>query len=345
MRYAWLFFLVMSTALNLTSPQSVSASGTLLEVQGNDCYQFVLQKATFSPVPFTYAMTGTCDLVQTRLKIPTKVPYTATGTYDPRNGKATEDINVPAPTIQEPSRPYGRFFASMHCNADPWQDRNVKCDQVVASVNPPGTAYPPNAQGRYWRSMVDSIVDVIKGSGRPYTSSVNDAQAKAFKAQYESYLAAEQKAKQFRDAFATVAPTKPSPEKYLIVIKPAVLAPAFGQRFAAQTPVPIKLAPPKGWNVTGYMVNIQRKDAKGNWVAHATIPVSAAEAQSAAGYTKFGAGAPPAYLAVAGSWRLNAQASSPTKSEVSEWVEFIATPFFEQSSGGKSSTFKNPFGK
>ena len=70
------------------------------------------------------------------------------------------------------------------------------------------------------------------------------------------------------------------------------------------------------------MVNIQRRDAKGTWIAHTTIPVSAAAAQSAAGYTGFGNGAPPAFLVTPGIWRLNAQASSPNKSGVSDWVEF-----------------------
>jgi hypothetical protein len=111
-------------------------------------------------------------------------------------------------------------------------------------------------------------------------------------------------------------------------LHPNVRAPTAGQRFSAQSAVPIVLAPPQGWNVTSYTVNIQRREANGNWVLQTTLPVGAADAHSATGYTGFGAGGGtgpskyPALLTSQGSWRLNAQVSAPNQTGWSDWVEF-----------------------
>ena len=44
---------------------------------------------------------------------------------------------MPAPRIDEPSRPYGHFQATMHCSSDPWLNPNIKCDHIVPSVYAP----------------------------------------------------------------------------------------------------------------------------------------------------------------------------------------------------------------
>ena len=75
-------------------------------------------------------------------------------------------------------------------------------------------------------------------------------------------------------------------------------------------------------SVTGYMVRLERKDSNGQWLPHATLPVGAAQAESATGYTGFGAGAPPAFLSIPGAWRLSAQVTTPQPSGWSDWVEF-----------------------
>jgi hypothetical protein len=58
-------------------------------------------------------------------------------------------------------------------------------------------------------------------------------------------------------------------------------------------------------------------------VSHATLPVGAAQAESATGYTGFGAGAPPTFLSAPGVWRLSAQVTAPQQSGWSDWVEFV----------------------
>lgn len=124
----------------------------------------------------------------------------------------------------------------------------------------------------------------------------------------------------FQGAKLPSGPTGP----YTALLHPSVLEPKANQILPPQRPFPIKLAPPKGWTVTGYMVNIQRKEANGNWVDHVTMPVGAIDAHSPAGHTGFGSGAPPGGVMTAGRWRLNAQVSSPKQSGVSDCFEFSA---------------------
>jgi hypothetical protein len=134
------------------------------------------------------------------------------------------------------------------------------------------------------------------------------------------------------------------PISYLANLMPIIRSPTSGQRFYNQMVVPIKLAPPPQWpetsvdtktgavvrtvkSVSIYMVNIQRKNPQGAWVAQTTLPIGAAQAESANGYTGFGAGAPPGGITTPGVWRLNAQVSAPQQSGWSDWVEFnVMTP-------------------
>jgi hypothetical protein len=71
-----------------------------------------------------------------------------------------------------------------------------------------------------------------------------------------------------------------------------------------------------------YMVRLERKDSAGKWMTHATLPVGAVQAESAAGYTGFGAGTPPGGLTVPGTWRLSAQMTAPQQTGWSDWIEF-----------------------
>jgi hypothetical protein len=112
---------------------------------------------------------------------------------------------------------------------------------------------------------------------------------------------------------------------HLTAVAPRVVHPTAGQAFVERTPIPIKIAPPQNWNVVTARVQLQRKDGIGNWILHTNLPVGASYAHGA-GFQEFGAGAPPAFASVKGSWRLNAQASSPNQSGWSNWVEFTVTP-------------------
>lgn len=297
----------------------ISSCGTLLEVAPDVCGPGMPRKATFTPVRNTYEFAGVCDLVTTRRYLPTKIPWTAVGTYDPATGTTTEVITIPPPAISEPSRPYGEFRASLRCVSDPWLGlQNPQCVLFSALSNPPPTAFAPNEQGRYFRAVLNNILDTMKNTQRPFSSLyLTDNARKSANAQYQSYVAAQRKEQQILQGAAQSQGTS-----YSAALSPSVLSPTAGQRFYKQNPVPIKLAPPKGRAVASYLVNLQRKDAKGNWLAHATIPVGAAQAHAAGGYIGFGAGAPPVLLSVPGTWRISGQVSSPKQTGWSNWVEF-----------------------
>jgi hypothetical protein len=117
--------------------------------------------------------------------------------------------------------------------------------------------------------------------------------------------------------------TKPA-DSELITPAPMIVQPTPGQSFVERRPITIRIAPPQNWNVVSYLVQLQRKDGKGSWNLHTNLPVEASLAHGV-GYTEFGAGPPPGFSSVPGSWRLNAQATYPSKSAWSNWVEFTVT--------------------
>jgi hypothetical protein len=324
MRYLVLFNVALFVVLTGASPQHASAKGTPLIIADDVCTVPIPSAATFSTDLHKYTLTGTCNLVHTSLRLPIQVPYTAMNAYNPKTGETWEDINVPPPAINQPSRPYGRFQSKMRCNVDPWlnakiqyQDPNIKCDQIQTTATPPWSAYGPGRVGDYMKTLFYEF----QTYGQPRSSWMTEDNRTSLNAQYQSSLAAEKKAAQLRQG-ATVP--SGAVGAYTALIHPSVVTPTSGQIVYSRSAVSIKLAPPKGWTVTGYTINIQRRDANGTWVNHTTIPINAATAHSPSGYTGFGGGAPPAFLMLPGKWRLNAQASSPKMSGVSDWVEFNA---------------------
>jgi hypothetical protein len=183
---------------------------------------------------------------------------------------------------------------------------------------------PPFALGPY-------IVDSINYSKRPFTSNLAEQARNDLNRQYGAFQAkqkADIAAQQLRNKL-----TAPAQQQKVLIGQaafPSILSPAAGQRFYSQGAIPIKLVPPNGWNVTGYMVNIQRRDANGNWIVQTNIPVAAAEAQSPQGYMGFGAGGngptkSPALFTAPGTWGVRAQVSSPTQSGWTNLVEFVVT--------------------
>lgn len=190
-------FLFVAWALSVWStfapPNAANASGELVPGDDHGCYGDGPQNATFTSTRFTYVSAGYCTLARTRLNLDVTVHWTGVGNYDPRNGQTTEDIIVPAPRIDEPSRPYGHFQAAMHCARDPWLNPDMKCDHIAPTVYAPLDNTGPNAKG--WKQpypLSPIIMGTIQQTGRPYTATMSQDAVNKLNRQYGAYEAQQQ---------------------------------------------------------------------------------------------------------------------------------------------------------
>lgn len=310
------FFIV--GALCLLAPQLIFAAagpGSAFTGSISDYYDCKLNRgieANYTAVTSKYHMRGTCE-----------VPVPGSGSafiywdsqqgYSATNGKVIENItltgNPPLPSIR-----LGKMQVLTFCNSDPWINA-ASCNQQ------------PQVSGDFHmeqvRGLYHTMVSIVMNKRYPLTADfAYDRQPLIAKRNADLNAQAAALAEQERRnrELAAAAGQKPAPLP--VLMSPTVQSPTAGQRFLNQTPIPIKLAPPKSWNVSGYMVNLQRKNNSNQWIAHGAFPVGAVQAHSAGGYTGFGAGAPPTFLSAPGAWRINAQVSSPKQSGWSDWVEF-----------------------
>ena len=241
------------------------------------------------------------------------VPWNGQGAHHEGIGLTEETIFLNGTSPYRGQIHFTMICAGLRSEEDPWLTK-VKCGQFKIDV-----------QGEIatQKLLLDAIYQRVQSRGGPLTASFSydrnpllakrqtDLQAEVAKAEKEKRLA-EQKLQ--------AATQAPSP--YRAALSPIVRSPVAGQRFFKQAAVPIKLEAPGGLTIGGYLVKIERKDPKGNWVAQTTLPVGPVQAASPAGYTGFGAGTPPCCLTVPGAYRLSAQVSNPKPSGWSDWVEF-----------------------
>ena len=272
------------------------------------------------PHAASYPFGGTCTSAQVPKAL---ITYHIQGTWTPtapaNQPNASEIFTFTGYEPIYPGRGPGGQIIMVHtakCVQDPWITSNRNCSLYGASI--------PDDIRESW-SQVDTIMQLF-----PWTGDViPPADRSQLLAQYNKI-----------NGIVTTPPintgTAGIRQQTAIsqFVAPSILSPTAGQHLYAQMAIPIKLAPPKGWHVTSYMVDIQRQDASGNWVVQTNIPIAAAQAQSAQGYTEFGAGGSgptkyPQSLTSPGAWRLNAEVYSPTQSGWSDWVDFtvITSPF------------------
>lgn len=331
MKRAAFFSLALCLWFSLRFPSHVSASADFgAGPEPPTCMGSPPKTANFASLPYSYGFTGTCDLSITRLAFPFTVVWTGTGNYDPRNGQTYEQIVIPAPRIDEPSRLYGTFTVRMHCSADPWLTPSIRCDQIAPTVDAPLDKQAPNAQG--WKQpypLAPAILDAIRSNARPFSSIMRQDSFNALNAEYQAYLA-QRKAQEIYGA----GPAAIHPIGF-----PTILSPAAGQNFFAQTPIGIRLAPPSTASATSYLINIQIQTTTPparvgqppsvGWVN--VLPnqvVSAADAQSLQGWTGWGNPGPGRaanYYSAPGIYRLNAQITAPRQSGWSDWTMFTVT--------------------
>jgi hypothetical protein len=118
---------------------------------------------------------------------------------------------------------------------------------------------------------------------------------------------------------------KPAPT----VVAPVIIAPPANALYMQNNTVPIKILAPPGMTAVSFMVKLERTDSQGNWGLVTTLPVSAVDATSLAGYTGWGTsgnGRDPSRMAsLPGGYRISAQVFSPRQTGWSQPIEFIVT--------------------
>ncbi|NOS78717.1 MAG: hypothetical protein HOP35_12305 [Nitrospira sp.] len=306
------------------------------------CSQWSTPQGQFTSTMAQYNAAGSCT-TDGSLGATRTFPYTVKGSYS-RN-IAEEIIEILPPSSSEPSHPSGKWTTRYSCASDPWLTVDgppfnasllrLKCP-IIGRTGPPPAQEGPRRGPDGERLRTIGELFALWSAAKPMTAwtlTPAERQALATKRDAELAEAKRKEDKRLKAGMQLQTPFRTS-------LAPIVHAPVPGQRFLNQTTVPIKLATPKGWVETQvgldgrpvttdrlYMVRIERKDAAGNWVSHTTLPVGAPQAESAMGYTGFGAGAPPSGVTIPGSWRLSAQMSTPTQTGWSDWIEFtVLTP-------------------
>lgn len=239
------------------------------------------------------------------------------GRYNPRTKDTFEKISILEDQRRNADRPdlvqIRLVTTTMVCAHDPWRDPDrlpcgsIKSEKsaVMTQLDPYGVLriqlYPP------------------RGSGIPRTSQLTDQERAFLRKQYADYQSKEEELLQGK--------AKSPENSYSGAFYPSILAPTFGQRVFTHMALPIRLVAPRGFPAQGYKVRLERKDYKGNWVAHTTFAFGAPQAESATGYTGWGTGGTDGrkleLMALPGAWRLSAQPSSPKSSGWSEWVKFV----------------------
>lgn len=303
---------------------------------------------SFSSKKAQYFTTDTCTTTGS-VGTPITFPYKAEGRFS--DNVAVETIEVAPAPPRQPLHPFGRWTKTYMCQTDPWLAPDpfptgaiepvVKCQLISRKDFSP--AWGPLQDGKLDKPL-DSLFNVW-GKDKPVTSYyLSPPQRQALAVKRESDLRAEAdalakaEAARRQEAQHLQGATQ-APSQYRTSLSPVILSPASGQRFLTGTVVPIRLGPPPQWadasvaldgtpirttrSATFYLIRLERKDPNGNWVSYGVHTVSAADAQSARGYTGFGAGVP---VATPGAWRLNAQVSLPQQSGWSNWVEFVVMP-------------------
>ena len=270
-------------------------------------------EATFKATRSGYHVTTSCSSASVGF-----VNWNSQGAYDPHTGMAKEDVHVSVVNGFSAT-----VTTTLTCPSDPWLGPPLGAGKVACLNRAFQEGGQVNdARARFW---LDWLRDGFSGSSLPNSTGFNynrpaliaqrDA---ALKAEAEAAAALHKQNQQLMGA------AKSGPA----VVAPAIVLPAVNASFLENTTVPIKLLPPQGMQVTGFMVKLERRDSQGNWAVFNNLPVNVAEATSPTGYTGWGApgnGKGPAMIAGRGAYRVSAQVLSPTPTRWSAPVEFTVT--------------------
>jgi len=307
----------LGTLLGTTEP--ASAGGLDVVGKAPPCTEFIT--GTFTRTSDAYKVEGTCTSGGS-LGSKITFPWKAAGAYSEVDHTAREVITVDPAPISQPSHPYGRWEGIYRCPGDPWlvwfnpSTGRPTCNAVALSGDSPVKDQDLQAYFNALREYSPATADNLTQAQRDALLAKKDSDLKAI---------AKAEAEQRRGA----AVRQSTPDQMVVVVPgpPIILAPKSGQQFYARLPVQIRLAPPQGASVTAYAISLEMRDANNHWTPmYPNLGIDAAEAQSAAGFTRFGSdgggntvGALPSRV---GTWRVSAQVALPKPSRWSEPVVF-----------------------
>ncbi len=317
-RHMWgvLLFILSAVAVD------ASAAGVVVRIYPLTTVNCQLDsiQAKFTAAKSTYRMSGRCDQrleYENRVEV-IPIPWTSEGAYAPGLAKVEETITLNG------NPPYrGNIHTRLGCVEDPWLVMGK------AACTQPGFSAAGDVQSLAY------IISYLRGGFeqalKPNTTGFSYDRA-ALVAQRPRDLQAEQQAlaeaaelarKNQNRRLQQAAPPGPA------VVTPTVLSPMAGALFLQNNAVPIKLLPPQGMQVTGFMVKLERRDGLGNWGLVTNLPVSAAEAASPTGYLGWGTPGngrdPSRMVSLPGTYRISAQVSLPRPTGWSVPIEFVVT--------------------
>jgi hypothetical protein len=233
-----------------------------------------------------------------------RAEWTAEGGYNPLTKQAWEKIVIP-PILdhQAPAgRPYGRFESKMFCSDDPW----------IAFGSSQCTAIKSTATG-----SLGDLEKPLRQISRPFTSFMKLAQQQALYDEHETFLK--------RSAAMAPKNTTVAKEALRTVTLPEILEPRPASTHPPQTPLKIRVAPPRNIRVQSYELQFETKQPNGSWQVQTNVRVTAAEVEGPLGYKGWGWHQPGTGLqmtASAGAYRLRARAVNPDQGEAGAWQEF-----------------------
>lgn len=287
-------------------------------------------QASFKAALSNYRVEANCETTQiteygsgTTTNITIGWRWSSQGTYDPQQHVAREDVRV-----WDSASPSSAIATStLSCPTDPWLGPSLGGGKVVCA-NPQFNSSGDVMGHYFYLAYLESGFrnsQLPNSTGFQYTRASLIMQRDAeLKAEQEAIAAAAEAARQKQNKRLQQA-VKPAPP----VVAPAIVSPTANALFMQNAVVPIRLFPPQGMQVSGFMVKLERRDGNGNWVVVTTLPIGIGEATSPTGYTGWGAPGngrdPSRMVSLPGSYRISAQVSSPRQTLWSAPVAFAVT--------------------